>query len=51
MRAMLTVAKDVSEDELKKMSLEHEDVQKFLDGKEMKKHLVIKARNIVIIVV
>lgn len=51
MRAMLTVDKDICEDELKKLSLEHEDVQKFLDGKEMKKHLVIKARNIVVIVI
>jgi leucyl-tRNA synthetase len=51
MRAMLTVDKDISEEELKKLSLEHEDVQKFIEGKDLKKHLVISARNIVIIVV
>lgn len=51
MRAMLTVQKDISEEELKKLSLKHQDVQKFIEGKDLKKHLVIAARNIVIIVI
>jgi leucyl-tRNA synthetase len=50
MRAMLTVDKDISDEELKRLSLEHQDVQKFVNSKDIKKHLVIRNRCIIVLI-
>lgn len=51
LRAVIKVAKDITKDEMEKIALENESVKKFVEGKEIKKVIVVpnKLVNIVAI--
>ncbi|WP_432352300.1 leucine--tRNA ligase [Sporosarcina sp. A2] len=50
-RAKLVVDKDITKEELEKVALANEDVQKWIDGKELKKVIAIPGRLVNIVAV
>ena len=51
MRAIINVDKNLSLDEIKRLSLSCESVLKYIEGKDIKKHIVLKDKKIVILIV
>jgi len=51
MRAIITVDKKLSIDEIKNLSLNFESVLKYIEGKNIKKHIVLSDKKIVIIII
>lgn len=49
-RADLTVSKDISEAELKPLVLAHENIQKYLEGKEPKKFIYVPGRIVNLVI-
>lgn len=49
-RADLSVSPDISEDEVKQMALVHENVQKWLEGREPKKVIYVKGKLVSVVV-
>lgn len=49
-RADISVPKDIAEDELKPMVLAHENVQKYLEGKEPKKFIYVAGRIVNLVI-
>ena len=51
LRAVIEMAKGLSQDQMQKLALENDNVKKFIDGKEIKKIIIVpdKLVNIVVI--
>jgi len=49
-RAKLTVPSDIAEEDLKKMALENEAVQKYLEAKEPKKIIYVPGKLISLVI-
>ena len=50
LRGKFTISADASDDDIYKMALELENVKKYIDGNEIKKHFVIKGKVVNIVI-
>ena len=49
-RAKFNISSDASDDEIYNEALKQENVLKFIDGKEIKKHFIIKSKMVNIVI-